>query len=97
MADSQRKSERVPFNQPLRIRKPTPMDGKGVDIAAGGMGVEVSQAIAEGTAVELELFGGAAVVAGTVRKVLPGAAGAHRLGIQFAKEEPGLVAKAQAS
>lgn len=97
MAESQRKSERVPFTQPVRIRKPTPMDAKSLDIAAGGMGVAVGQPIAEGTAVELELFGGSVVVAGTVRKLLPVASGGHRLGIQFAKEDPGLVAKAQAS
>ena len=95
MAESQRKSERVPFTKPVRILKPTPMDGKGLDIASGGMGLEVPQAIAEGTAVELELFGGT-VVQGTVRKVLPGSAGGFRLGVQFAKEDPGLVAKAQA-
>jgi hypothetical protein len=95
MPESQRKSERVLYTKPVRILKPAPMDGKALDIAAGGMGVEVAQAIAEGTAVELELFG-SAVVQGTVRKVLPGSAGGVRLGIQFAKEDPGLVAKAQA-
>ena len=96
MAESQRKSERIPFTQPVRIRKPAPMDGKALDIASGGMGVEVAQAIAEGSAVELELFGGAAVVAGTVRKALPLPGGGFRLGIQFAKEDPSLVARAQA-
>jgi hypothetical protein len=95
MAHSLRKNERVPFAKPVRIRKPAPMDGKGVDIAVGGIGVEVPQPIAEGVTVELELFGGATVVAGIVRIVLA-SAGGHRLGIQFSKEDPSLVAKAQA-
>jgi hypothetical protein len=95
MADSQRKTERVPYNQPVKIRKPSPMDGKCVDLAAGGMGVEVAQPIPEGSGIEVELFGGGAVVQGTVRKVLPGSGGSHRLGIQFTKEDPTLVARAQ--
>ena len=96
MADSQRKNERIPFTQPVKIRKPSAMNAMGVDLAPGGMGVEVTQAIAEGTGIELELFGGGAVVQGTVRKLLPGSGGSHRLGIQFSKEDPSLVARASA-
>ncbi|HEX7927750.1 MAG TPA: PilZ domain-containing protein [bacterium] len=95
MADaSQRKNERVPFTGPVRFRKPAAMDGKGIDIAPGGMGAEAPQPVAVGTPVEIELFGGT-VVPGVVKMsaALPG--GGVRLGIQFASEDPSLVAKAK--
>jgi hypothetical protein len=95
MADaSQRKTERVAYTGPVRFRKPSAMEGKGIDIAAGGMGAEAPQPVALGTPVEIELFGGT-VVPGVVRMsaALPG--GGVRLGIQFTTEDPSLVAKAK--
>jgi hypothetical protein len=95
MADaSQRKSERVPFTGPVKFRKPSAMEGKGIDVGPGGMGAEAPQPIANGTAVELDLFGGT-VVTGVVRMAAPLPSGGVRLGIQFDKEDPSLLAKAK--
>ena len=94
--DPQRKSERIPFPEPVHVRKPAAMDGKGVDIAAGGIGLDVPEAIPDGSAVELELSDGGAPLAGTVRVARPLPAGGFRLGIQFAKEDGAIVARAQA-
>jgi hypothetical protein len=97
MADaSQRKTERQAFTGLVKFRKPTAMDGKGIDIAPGGMGAEAPQPIANGTAVEIELFGGT-VVPGVVRMSAPMPGGGVRLGIQFNSEDPSLVAKAKAN
>ncbi len=94
--DPRRKIERMPFPVPIHVRKPAPFDGKGVDIGAGGIAVELRHALAEGSAVELELPDGGAPLLGTVRKVraLPG--GGFRLGIQFQREDPAIFARAQA-
>jgi hypothetical protein len=94
--DSQRKTERVPFSGKVRIRKPVALEGKGVDIAPGGIGVDVPQSIPEGSAVELELADGGAPLAGTVRVARP-QGGGFRLGIQFEQEDSGIVARAKAA
>jgi hypothetical protein len=94
--DPRRKNERIAFPVPLHIRKPVAMDGKGVDIAAGGLGVDLPQAIAEGSAVELDLPDGGAPLAGTVRMVRPLPGGGFRLGIQFLQEDGAIVARARA-
>lgn len=94
--ESKRKTERIPFPEPLHLRNPVSSDARGVDISAGGVAVELSQAIAEGSQVELELFGDGAVFAGTVRMVRPLPGGGFRLGIQFQHEDSGLLARAKA-
>ena len=95
-ADPNRKSERLPFPRPLQIRKPAAQAGKGVDIAAGGIGIELPQAIAEGTPVELDLGDGGAPLAGTVKMARALPEGGFRLGIQFPQEDPAIVARAKA-
>jgi hypothetical protein len=94
-ADPNRKSERVAFPRPVNVRKPAAQAGKGIDIAAGGIGIEVPQAIADGSAVELDLGDGGAPLAGTVKMARP-VEGGFRLGIQFAQEDGALVARAKA-
>ena len=91
-----RKIERVPFTEHLRVLKPALQHGTASDVSAFGIGITVPQPIAEGTQVELELFGGSIFVKGTVRKVMPGVRG-HRLGIEFLQEQPMVLTKAKAS
>ena len=93
--DSNRKSERVPFPRPIQVRKPVAQAGKGTDIAPGGIGLDVAQAIVEGSAVELDLGDGGAPLTGTVKMARP-VDGGFRLGIQFAQDDPAIVARAQA-
>ncbi len=94
--DSKRKGERIPFPEQLHLRAPVSSDATGVDIGAGGVAVELAQAVAEGSQVELELFGDGAIYAGTVRMVRPLPGGGFRLGIQFQHEDSGLLARAKA-
>jgi hypothetical protein len=94
-ADPNRKSERVPFPRPVQVRKPAAQAGKGVDVAAGGIGVEVPQAIADGSAVELDLGDGGAPLVGTVKMARP-VDGGFRLGIQFPQEDAAILARAKA-
>lgn len=91
-----RVEERVPFTEHLRILKPSVLHGTGADISAKGICIQIPQTIAEGTAVELELFGGTAFVKGTVKKAAPGIRG-FRIGIEFQAEQPALLAKAKAA
>lgn len=91
-----RAGERVPFTEHLRVRKPTVQHGTAVDIGAKGLCFHVPQKIPEGSAVELELFGGTAFVTGTVLRVAPAIRG-FRISIQFQTEQPALLAKATAA
>jgi hypothetical protein len=93
--DSNRKSERMPFSGTVRVTKPKTLVAKGVDISPAGIGLDVPQTIPEGTAIELELSDGGAALAGTVRMARP-TGGGFRLGVQFAKEDPAIVARAAA-
>jgi hypothetical protein len=93
--DPNRKSERVAFPRPVKVLKPAAQTGTGMDIAAGGIGLEVPQAIADGSAVELDLGDGGAPLAGTVKLARP-VDGGFRLGIQFPNEDPAILARAKA-
>jgi hypothetical protein len=93
--DSNRKSERIPFPRTLQVRKPAAQSGKGLDIAAGGIGLEVPQAIPEGSPVELDLGDGGTALVGTVKLTRP-VDGGFRVGVQFAQEDAAIVARAQA-
>jgi len=93
MGTEHRVSERVSYTEHLRVRKPVIQHGTGADISAGGISILVPKAIEEGSAVELEMFGGTVFVAGTVRKTTPGIRG-FRVGIQFKEEQPAILAKA---
>jgi hypothetical protein len=92
---TKRSAERIAFPDPVQIRKPVPLAAQGVDLAPGGIGLSASQDIPAGTAIELELCKGKVVVTGTVRVSRPGAGG-FQIGVQFAAEDPGLIAKVQA-
>jgi len=88
--------ERVPFTEHLRIRKPTVQHATGVDIGPKGICAIVQQKIPDGSAVELELFGGTAYVKGTVRQVADWIQG-FRIGVEFQTEQPAILAKVKAS
>jgi len=95
-ADSKRSSERIPFDGPLKVTKPAPAQGKGVDIAAGGIALEVPTAIPEGSKVEVELFGDGTILSGVVRMVKALDGGGFRLGVQFDQADASLITKAKA-
>lgn len=80
----------------IHVRKPVAVDGKGVDIASGGIWMELPQAIAEGSALDLDLPDGGAPLAGTVRMVPPLPGGGFPLGVQLSQEDRAIVARARA-
>jgi len=84
--DNQRHTPRVPFHEDVRLRKPTPMEAKGVDIGAGGIGVVLPEALPVGTQVEVEIFAGHAIALGEIRWSAPTDDG-FRTGIQFRQED----------
>jgi hypothetical protein len=86
-----RRTARNTFFEPVKIRKPEEMLTQGVDLGSGGMGLRATKALAVGTAVELELFGGRAIFLGTVRWCQPIGSG-FRIGIQFREEDTPVVA-----
>ena len=89
-----RRAERIPFFEPVQIRKPIRALTQGVDLGPGGIGLRSAVALAEGTAVELELFGGRAIFLGTVRWLQPVGSG-FRIGVEFSREDASLIALVQ--
>ncbi len=89
------RTERIPFFEPVQIRKPEPMLTQGVDLGVGGIGLRARKEIAPGTQVELELFGGRVIFLGTVRWCQPLGSG-FRIGVQFREEDATLIAQVHA-
>ena len=81
-----RATQRVPFNEELRFVRPPGVVGQGVDIGAGGVGVNLPVRLPPETQVEMEIFGGAATAYGTVRWVKE-EEGHYRTGIQFREDD----------
>jgi hypothetical protein len=77
----------------VKVTKPAPATGMGVDIAPGGVAADVSGSYAVGDTVELDLGGTA--VAGTVRMARALDGGKTRIGVQFAQEQSALFAQAK--
>jgi hypothetical protein len=90
-----RHAARIPFAEPVQLRKPVSALTQGVDLGPGGIGVRSPVELARGTAVELELFGGRAIFLGTVRWVQPVGDG-FRIGVEFSREDASLIAQVQA-
>jgi hypothetical protein len=91
---TQRKT-RVPFFEPVQIRKPVPILTQGVDLGSGGVGLRSTVAIPVDTAIELELFGGRAIFLGTVRWCSPLGSG-FRIGVEFARDDATLIEQVHA-
>jgi hypothetical protein len=89
------RAARIPFPEPVQIRKPIQATTQGVDLGPGGIGLRSPVQLAIGTAVELELFGGRAIFLGTVRWVQPLGSG-FRIGVQFPQEDASLIAQVHA-
>ena len=89
-----RGGERVTYTEHLRVRKPAPQHGTAADVSSTGISIVVPQTIAEGTPIELELFGGTVFVAGKVSKVGPGIRG-FRIGVRFDQEQPAILERAK--
>jgi hypothetical protein len=92
-SDNRRQHERVDFSRPIRVTAPTPQEGSGIDLSAGGVSVRLPAQIAVGSAVQVDLFGDGKPLPGTVRLSLPHPDGGFRLGIQWQAENGQLVAK----
>lgn len=95
MADSKRSHDRVPFAIPVKISKPSPMEGVGIDLGVGGVAVHMAQPVAEGSKVEVDLFGDGETVGGTVRRTAPHPDGGFHVGIQWHEENGHMLAKWQ--
>jgi hypothetical protein len=93
--DPQRKTRRFPHREAVKFLKPYEFEGVTVDIGAGGVGVEVPLAIANGVAVVLEIFDGHAIAQGTVRWGKPHE-DRFRIGVQFAEEDWSIIARVRA-
>ncbi len=86
MADEQRETKRIPFEEDIRILSPQRIPGKAADIGAGGIGVILPLGLAVGASVEMEIFSGHAITYGTVRWSRTSEEG-FRIGIQFRVED----------
>ena len=83
---NQRKTPRVPFEQDITFHEPWYFVARGIDIGAGGIGVEAEVAMEVGQKVEVEIFPDHAMAHGAVRWVLPVAEG-YRFGVMFSAED----------
>ncbi len=87
---NQRKNPRIPLEQEIVFHEPQNFVAKGIDIGAGGIGVEADVALEVGQNVEVEIFPGHAMAYGTVRWVRP-VDGRYRFGIMFSAEDWGII------
>lgn len=83
---SKRKSPRIPFEKTIVFHEPWQFEAKGIDIGAGGIGVEAEYALEIGQKVEVEIFPGYAKAHGEVRWMLPVEEG-YRIGVMFNAED----------
>lgn len=90
MAQEQRETNRIPFEEEVRLLSPQKIRGRAADIGAGGIGLVMPLGFAVGTPVELEIFSGHAITYGTVRWARPEDKG-YRLGVQFRVEDWGVI------
>jgi hypothetical protein len=83
---NQRKTPRIPFVRDITFHEPWHFVARGIDIGAGGIGVEADVALEVGQQVEVEIFPDYAKAYGEVRWVLPVAEG-YRFGVMFSAED----------
>ena len=86
MTKENRTTERHPYEEDIEIISPQQVQGRAVDIGAGGIGVDLPVELPTGTDVELIIMDGHAITAGTVRWTSAGKDG-FRTGIQFRSED----------
>ena len=86
MTTENRTTERLPYVEDIVILSPQRIEGRSVDIGAGGICIIVPSELPAGTAVELVIMSGHAVTAGTVRWTRPDDQG-FRTGMQFRSED----------
>ena len=82
-----RKTERLPWQEPVEFLSPVICTGHTLDIGAGGIGVEMDNALAENTLVEMKLLKGHLIAQGRIRWTHQQPNGKYRVGIQFDHEE----------
>lgn len=86
MTTENRTTNRIPYEEDIRLIAPQEVKGRSVDIGAGGIGIIIPLELEPGTAVQLELFSGHAITLGTVRWIRAEEEG-FRTGVQFRTED----------
>ena len=86
MTSENRTTERHPYEEDVELLSPQHVEGRAVDIGAGGIGIILPTELPAGTDVELVIMQGHAITAGTVRWTRPEEEG-FRTGIQFRSED----------
>ena len=86
MADEQRLTNRIPFEDEVTILSPQKVVGVTIDIGAGGIGIEIPVELTVGDAVEMAILSGHAITYGTIQWIRP-QDGKFRTGIMFRKED----------
>jgi len=94
--DPQRKTERFLHREEVVFNTPPGVKATTVDIGAGGVGVELAQALEPGTNVEVTIFQGHAIAQGKVRWCRAEGSG-FRAGIQFMEDDWSIISRVQAS
>lgn len=79
----------------MEVAAPYACTGHGVDIAAGGVGIEIPLEISVGTSLEMKIFDGHLIVQGSVRWVQPIGEN-FRIGVQFNEEDWNIIEKVNA-
>ena len=82
-----RKTERLPWDEPVEFLSPVKCTGQTLDIGAGGIGVEIAESLPVDSLVELKILKGHLIVQGRVRWTHHGEDGKYRVGIQFDHED----------
>ena len=82
-----RKTERLPWDEPVEFLSPVKCTGQTLDIGAGGIGVEITETLPVDSLVEMKILNGHLIVHGRVRWVHLGDDGKNRVGIQFDHED----------
>lgn len=85
-ASDTRQTTRYPFEEEVEFLSPRACIGKGISLAAGGIGVILDEPFDIGQSVNLKIMGGRLIVQGTV-KWCREAEGHYRVGIQFSEED----------
>lgn len=86
MTQENRTTERHPYEEDIAIVSPERIEGRAVDIGAGGIGIVIPVQLPNGTEVDLEIMSGHAITHGTVRWTSPSDDG-FRTGVQFRTED----------
>lgn len=92
--EAARDDARVPFDERVEVVSPVRCVGRGLDVGAGGLGLELPVMLDEGSLVAVSTFAGRLIVHGEVRWCRRSQQG-FRVGIRFRPEDWGIVQRVQ--